>query len=138
METLNSRLLNRLSSIEAAVVKIQSRIESLKNELNGALTEEALKTELTTQVPSPTPEPVPEPKPPSPELYRGSEYSEIEGSCFKKKSYNTARAAGKAADRAHQNGSTDNLRVYDCLYCGGFHLTKVPLEAVINRNYRTG
>lgn len=46
--------------------------------------------------------------------------------CFKKKRYRSVEAAGQAAEAAHQKGSEDNLRIYICPACDGFHLTKNP------------
>ena len=50
------------------------------------------------------------------------------GSCARKASYKTLSAAGRAAARAKAAGSTDELRIYQCPICDGYHLTHMPLE----------
>lgn len=48
--------------------------------------------------------------------------------CASKKAYATPEAAGRAAASAHAQGSTDELRVYACRCCRGYHLTHLSLE----------
>lgn len=55
----------------------------------------------------------------------------LEASCLGKRAYRTVQAAGRAADFAHSNGSTDALRIYSCLLCGGFHLTHKTLSNIL-------
>ncbi len=50
-------------------------------------------------------------------------------SCASKKRYRSPEAAGTAATFAHNNGSTDILRVYQCPLCDGFHLTHVVIPS---------
>lgn len=49
-------------------------------------------------------------------------------SCGKKKRYHSLEMAGRAAESAKAKGSTDDLRIYGCELCGGWHLSHVPLE----------
>lgn len=53
---------------------------------------------------------------------------DVWGSCGKKKRYATVAHAGRAATSARAQGSTDDLRIYECPLCRGYHLSKVPLE----------
>ncbi len=47
--------------------------------------------------------------------------------CNGKRQYRSLQAAGMAANSAKSNGSTDELRIYQCSACQLFHLTKVDL-----------
>lgn len=53
------------------------------------------------------------------------ENAEARRSCADKKRYPTPEKAGAAAKR---NYTGDELRIYVCDRCGGYHLTKSPLE----------
>lgn len=53
-------------------------------------------------------------------------------SCMEKRSYRSAAAAGRAAQR-HLDARGAQLRVYACTFCGGFHLTKTPLADFAGR-----
>lgn len=48
--------------------------------------------------------------------------------CARKKRYHTPQGAGAAAEAAHAKGSTDALRIYPCIVCGGYHLTHLALD----------
>lgn len=48
--------------------------------------------------------------------------------CARKKRYRTPSGAGEAANAAHAKGSTDALRIYPCIVCGGYHLTHIALD----------
>jgi hypothetical protein len=67
---------------------------------------------------------------------RGLEYDhnamedERARSCTGKNRYKTAKAAGTAADKALRERGT-KLRVYPCVFCDGFHLTKTDLETFV-------
>lgn len=52
-------------------------------------------------------------------------------SCTGKNRYKTAKAAGTAADKAKRERGA-NLRVYPCVFCDGYHLTKTDLETFAN------
>jgi hypothetical protein len=58
---------------------------------------------------------------------------DVAKSCASKRRYRTPEAAGKAANMAHRRGSRDELRIYPCELCGGFHLTKTSLDQVAAR-----
>ena len=47
-------------------------------------------------------------------------------SCWKKHRYPNEQTALEAINRAHRNNSKDNLRVYFCKYCLGYHITHKP------------
>jgi hypothetical protein len=55
--------------------------------------------------------------------------------CNSKKLYRSAEAAGKGAESAKLNGSKDDLRVYLCGVCDGFHLTKSDLLEYSSKAY---
>lgn len=50
--------------------------------------------------------------------------------CIGKKGYRTPELAGIGAAKAKASGSTDELRVYACPFCGSYHLTKRTLEEI--------
>ena len=52
----------------------------------------------------------------------------MDRSCQQKRSYTTAEAAGQAAADRVAAGEQHDLRVYQCFFCKGFHLTKRKLE----------
>ena len=52
-------------------------------------------------------------------------------SCTGKRRYRTAKGAGTAAENATAI-TGDKLRTYRCVFCGGWHLTKLTLEAYAN------
>lgn len=52
----------------------------------------------------------------------------IDRACAGKKRYTNPEAAGQGALSAKEKGSTDELRIYSCAFCGGYHLTKTTLE----------
>lgn len=49
-------------------------------------------------------------------------------SCQGKRQYRTAEAAGQGAAHAKLQGSTDELRIYECSLCWSYHLTSRSLE----------
>lgn len=51
------------------------------------------------------------------------EIKELASSCLKKSRYNSIKAAMEAINRARKNNSKDNLRIYFCSHCLGYHLT---------------
>jgi hypothetical protein len=55
-----------------------------------------------------------------------------ERSCQGKKKYRTPESAGVAAQEALDRRG-DHLRIYDCPFCGGHHLTKEDLDGVVRR-----
>lgn len=50
--------------------------------------------------------------------------------CIGKKGYRSPEAAGQGAAKAKASGSTDELRIYACPFCGSYHLTKSSLESI--------
>jgi hypothetical protein len=55
-------------------------------------------------------------------------------SCQEKRSYSTPEAAGQAAADRKSQGETNELRVYLCHFCKGYHLTKRSLEQFDKKN----
>lgn len=49
-------------------------------------------------------------------------------SCLKKHRYTNEQTALEAINRAHKNKSKDELRVYFCKHCLGYHITHKPLR----------
>lgn len=50
--------------------------------------------------------------------------------CIGKKGYKSPEHAGQGASRVKASGSTDELRIYSCPFCGCYHLTKTTLEQI--------
>lgn len=49
-------------------------------------------------------------------------------SCLKKHRYPNEQTALEAINRAHKNHSKDELRVYFCKHCLGYHITHTKLK----------
>ena len=52
-----------------------------------------------------------------------NELKSLVSSCLKKHRYSNEQSALEAIIRAHKNRSKDELRVYFCKHCLGYHLT---------------
>jgi hypothetical protein len=77
-------------------------------------------------------------KPPAPvETAAPIEYDRDEAlrSCNGKKQYRTFEHAGQIAAlrRKGREGYRGELRVYECVICGSFHLTSVSLERFVEK-----
>lgn len=48
---------------------------------------------------------------------------DLASSCLKKKRYSNEQSALEAINRARKNKSKDDLRIYFCKHCLGYHLT---------------
>lgn len=51
-----------------------------------------------------------------------------ERSCQRKRRYWNEVDAIIAAEKRYADGETEKLRAYECNLCGGYHLTKRPLQ----------
>lgn len=51
------------------------------------------------------------------------ELKELVSSCLKKRRYSSVKSAMEAIIRARKNNSKDELRIYFCSHCLGYHLT---------------
>lgn len=58
-------------------------------------------------------------------------------SCLKKHRYSNEQSALEAIIRAHKNKSKDELRVYFCKHCLGYHLTHKVIRKRYENNKRT-
>lgn len=55
-----------------------------------------------------------------------SQLGNLVRSCIKKRRYPTEQTALEGINRAHKNNSKDELRVYFCKHCLGYHITHKP------------
>lgn len=57
----------------------------------------------------------------------------MDRACTQKTRYRSPAAAGAAAKTAKEQRGVNDLRVYPCQFCAGFHLTKESLDYFVSK-----
>ena len=117
----------RMQGVPGQVLPPSKLAKRLREWVEGQL--EWVAKNATAKAPEPAAEavpPAPEPPPaPPPPPFEGLD---IHSMCLDKRAYSSPEAAGRAANKAHRNGSTDRLRTYRCPFGNDhYHLTKRSL-----------